>query len=113
MERTGEGSPPFTITLDLTMSREPRAYRHKHRQRLPRSTRTQRYFQTSLWPTVSQGFLIVTILKLATEERMAFGPARARFRSKRLRAVELYRSRFGEVPALKTYGKRQLSRLGQ
>jgi len=62
---------------------------------------------------MSKVFLGIVIRRLATDEQLAFGPARARFRAKRLRAVEIFRRRFGEVPALKTYGVRQFPRLGQ
>jgi hypothetical protein len=71
------------------------------------------YFQSSQWSIMSQLYLALAIRKLAIEEQLALGPARARFRAKRLRAVELFRRRFGEVPALKTYSMRQLPRLGQ
>jgi hypothetical protein len=57
---------------------------------------------------MTQLFLALAIRKLAREERFSIGPARARFRAKRLRAVEVFRRRFGEVPALKDYSKHHL-----
>jgi hypothetical protein len=56
--------------------------------------------------------LMLAILKLGTEEQLASGPARTRLRSKRLRAVQLFRHRFARVPDLKEFSMRQLPRLG-
>jgi hypothetical protein len=73
----------------------------------------RRYFQVSQWAQMPKVFLVVAISKLATEERLSLGPARARFRAKRLRAVEVFQRRFGESPAVKDYAVRQLPRLGK
>jgi hypothetical protein len=62
---------------------------------------------------MAKPFLAVAVSKLATEERLAYGPARARFRAMRLRAVEVFRSRFGRVPISDDYAARRLPRLGQ
>ena len=70
-------------------------------------------FQASQWSRMSQTFLRLVILKLGTEERLASGPARTRFRAKRLRAIELFRRRFGRIPELHEFSMRQLPRLGQ
>jgi hypothetical protein len=67
----------------------------------------------SRWRSLPDIFLGLAILKLATEERLAVGPARTRYRAKRLEAVELYRRRFSRVPKLMEYSMRQLPRLGQ
>jgi hypothetical protein len=56
---------------------------------------------------MSQVMLALAIRKLAREEIKHIGPARARLRAKRLRAVDVFRSRFGEVPALKRYSQRR------
>ena len=64
-----------------------------------------RYFAASEWPRMSQIMLALAIRKLAREELTQLGPARARLRAKRLRAVAVFRRRFGEVPALKRYGQ--------
>jgi hypothetical protein len=53
------------------------------------------------------------VSKLATEERLASGPARARYRAMRLRAVAVFRSRFGRVPISDEYAEQQLTRLGR
>lgn len=55
--------------------------------------------------------LILAILKLGTEERLAVGPARSRFRAKRLRAVTLFRHRFTRVPGLEAFLVKRLPRL--
>ena len=52
--------------------------------------------------------LALAIRRLAREERNYSGPAVARFRAKRLRAVEVFRRRFGEAPMLKHYAKRHV-----
>ena len=62
---------------------------------------------------MSEQSLTLAILILATEERLASGPARTRFRAKRLRAVEVFRRRFTRVPKLKEFSMGQLPRLGQ
>jgi hypothetical protein len=62
---------------------------------------------------MSEISLTLAILKLATEERLAVGPARARFRAKRLRAVQLFSRRFTRVPTLGEFSMRQLPRLGE
>ena len=86
----------------------PRFHDLKHPRPRPPVKQPRGYFHASQWPTMSQLFLALAIRKLATEERLAVGPARARFRAKRLRAVEVFRRRFGEAPALKGYAMRQL-----
>ena len=67
-----------------------------------------RYFSAREWPSMSQIMLALAIRKLAREELRQIGPARALLRAKRLRAVEVFRRRFGEVPALKRYGQRRV-----
>jgi hypothetical protein len=48
------------------------------------------------WKKFEKTFLLLAISKLATEERLTSGPARTMFRRKRMRAVEIFRSRFGK-----------------
>jgi hypothetical protein len=79
----------------------------KHPKPRSRVRQPLQYFYASQWPRFSKGSLIIAIRRLAREEWFASGPAKARFRGKRLRAVEVFRSRFGEAPALERYGKRQ------
>ena len=74
----------------------------------PRIRQPREYFHASLWPQMPKVFLALAIRKLATEEQLAIGPARARFRSKRLRAVEVFRGRFGDAPWLSEYSLSQL-----
>jgi hypothetical protein len=102
-----------TASLDLDMSWQPRFHHLKHPRRRPSVNQPRHYFKASQWSSMSELFLGLAIRKLATEEQLAVGPARARYRAKRLRAVEVFRRRFGEAPALKTYAMRQLPRLGQ
>jgi hypothetical protein len=61
---------------------------------------------------MAKHFLFVAISKLVTEEQLAVGPARARYRNKRMQAVEVFRRRFGDVP-ITEYGERTIRRLGQ
>ena len=74
---------------------------------VPRISRKPfRYAVANEWTSMSQIMLALAIRRLAREELQHIGPARARFRAKRLRAVEVFRSRFGEVPALRRYAQR-------
>jgi len=106
-------SAPHNSTLDLTMSWRPRFHHLRHPRRGPRVKQPRYLFHASHWSSMSEISLILAIVKLATEERLAVGPARARFRAKRLRAVQLFRGRFARVPALKEFSMRQLPRLGE
>lgn len=88
-----------TRTLDLTMLRRLKP--------IPKISRKPfRYAVATAWTTMSQIMLALAIRRLAREETRQMGPARARLRAKRLRAVEVFRSRFGEAPALKRYAQR-------
>ena len=97
----------------LTMSWRPTFHHLKHPKRGPGIKEPRDYFNATRWPTMPKVFLAVAVSKLATEERLASGPARARYRAKRLRAVEVFRSRFGRVPISDDYAARQLPRLGR
>lgn len=93
------GNAADDFTLDLPMPRPSKPVSRFSRKPF-------RYAMASGWPNMSQIMLGLAIRKLARDERKHIGPTRARFRAKRLRAVEVFRSRFGEVPALKRYGQR-------
>ena len=84
-----------------------RVHQLRHPKPRPRVKQPRQYFYASQWPRFPKLYLVLAIRKLAREERFANGPAKARFRAKRLRAVEVFRRRFGEVPALERYGRRQ------
>lgn len=72
-----------------------------------RIRRPRHYFFASRWPRFPKVFLSLAIRKLSREEYLARGPMRARFRSKRLRAVAIFRQRFGDPVWLSEYGGRQ------
>jgi len=95
------------------MSWRPRFHHLKHSKLRPRLKQLRHYFLVSQWAQMPKVYLIVAISKLATEERLSVGPARARFRAKRLRAIELFRRRFGESTAVEGNAARQLPRLGK
>ena len=98
-----------TRSLDLTektMSWRPRFHHLKHPKRRPRMKQPRDYFRVSRWPTFSKIFLNLAIRKLSVEEYLAKGPSRTRYRAKRLRAVALYRDKFGEPGWLKDYSRR-------
>ena len=80
--------------------------RYRCLSQVPRRSRLKRprqYFHASQWAKLPQAYLMVAISRLSTEEHLAVGPSRALLRSKRLRAVEVYKRRFGEVPRLRRY----------
>jgi hypothetical protein len=85
----------------------------EHPRRRQRVKEPRDYFRASRWPTMPKVFLAVAVSKLATEERLASGPARTRYRAKRLRAVEVFRSRFGRIPISDDYAAQQLPRLSR
>ena len=95
------------------MSWRLRFHHLEHPKPRARLKQPRRYFHASQWAEMPKVYLVVAISKLATEERLSVGPARARFRAKRLRAVELFRKRFGESPAVTDNAVRQLPRLGK
>jgi hypothetical protein len=95
------------------MSWRPPFHHLKHPKRRARIKEPRDYFKASQWPTMPKPFLAVAVSKLATEEQLASGPARARYRAMRLRAVEIFRRRFGRVPISDDYAARRLPRLGQ
>jgi hypothetical protein len=95
------------------MSWRPPFHHLKHPKRRPRINQPPDYFKASQWPTMPKAFLAVAVSKLATEEKLASGPARVRYRAMRLRAVEIFRSRFGRVPISEEYAARRLPRLGR
>ena len=53
----------------------------------------------------------MAISKLATEERLGVGPVRTMFRRKRVRAVEIYRGRFGKRKIVEGYAAPRLPKL--
>src|SRR5215470_10881248 len=80
----------------------------RHRVVRPRIKQPRQYFHTSHWPRMPKVFLAIAIRRLGVEEHLNMGPARARFRSKRLRAVEVFRRRFGAAAWLSDYSSRKL-----
>ena len=95
------------------MSWRPAFHHLKHPKRRAPIKEPRDYFKASQWPTMPEVFLAVAVSKLATEERLASGPARARFRTMRLRAVAIFRRRFGRTPISEDYAAQQLPRLGR
>jgi hypothetical protein len=95
------------------MSWRPPFHHLEHPKRRRRVNQPRDYFKASHWPTMPKVFLAIAVSKLATEERLASGPARARYRAMRLRAVAVFRSRFGRVPISDEYAEQQLPRLGR
>jgi hypothetical protein len=97
-----------TRSLDLTeMSWHIRDLRGlKHRPGKPVKRRHRAYFHASQWRKFHQIILGITIRKLGREEYFSSGPRRALFRGKRMRAVSVFRERFGEAPILRDYSKR-------
>jgi hypothetical protein len=67
----------------------------------PVMRRSPEYFFASRWLTFGQVYLGLAISKLARAEKMSIGPTRALFRNKRLRAVAIFRRRFGEAPIVR------------
>jgi hypothetical protein len=86
---------------------QARFHHLKHPKRAPQRYEPRNYFLVSAWPRLPKIFLNLAIKKLSTEEFLAKGVARARFRSKRLRAVEVFRRRFGEPAWLSAYSQRK------
>jgi len=79
-------------------------------QHPPRMNELRYLLKESRWPNMSEGALRFAIVKLATEERCTLGPARARWRRKRLAAVNLFKTRFMRVPTLTEFSMRPLER---
>jgi hypothetical protein len=92
---------------------QPRFHHLTHPRPAPRVKQSRHLFHASQWPIMSEISLVLAIVRLATEERLAVGPARVRFRRKRLRAVELFKTRFTTVPTLNEFSTHPLPRLGQ
>jgi len=86
---------------------QPQFHHLKHTKPGPRWSEPRNYFLASAWPRLPKIYLNLAIKKLSTEEFVAKGAARARFRSKRLRAVEVFRRRFGEPAWLIDYSHRK------
>jgi hypothetical protein len=104
---------PHNSTLGLIMSWRPRFHELKHPPRLrPRRKERRDYFKASRWPTMPEIPLIIAVTKLALEERLAVGPARVRYRAKRLRAIAVFRGRFTRVPKIDDFAEQPLPRLG-
>jgi hypothetical protein len=95
------------------MSWRPPFHHLKHPKRRPRIKEPREYFKPSQWPKMPKAFLAVAVSKLATEEQLASGPVRARYRAMRLRAVEVFRNRFGRIPISEDYAARRLPRLSR
>jgi hypothetical protein len=94
------------------MSWRPRFHELKHPRRLRvRRKEPRDYFKASQWPTMPEIYLTIAVTKLALEERLASGPARARYRAKRLRAIEVFRGRFRRVPKIGDFAEQRLPRL--
>ena len=69
--------------------------------RKPVNRPSARYFHASQWLTFGQVYLALAIEKLARAESRSTGPTRGLLRSKRLRAVEVFRKRFGDPPIVR------------
>jgi len=69
--------------------------------RKPVNRPSPRYFHASQWLTFRQVYLAIAIQKLARAESSSTGPTRALLRSKRRRAVAIFRRRFGEAPIVR------------
>jgi hypothetical protein len=93
------------------MSWRPRFHYLKHPKRRQRVKEPRDYFKASQWPTMAEVFLAIAVSKLVTEEQLAHGPARARYRAKRLQAVAIFRKRFGRAPLSEKYAAPRLPRL--
>ena len=63
--------------------------------------RSPDYFIASRWLAFGQIYLGLAISKLARAEKMVTGPTKALLRNKRLRAVAIFRRRFGEAPIVR------------
>ena len=95
------------------MSWRPKFHDLKHPKRRPPVKEPIDYFRASHWPKFPSLYLNLAIRNLSIEEFLAIGPARARYRAKRLRAVALYRQRFGEPSWLKQYSERTCPGFGR
>jgi hypothetical protein len=89
------------MTWHITESTGQARFPHKpFRRRLER-----RYFLVSQWPKLHPILLGLAIKKIARIENASSGPVRARFRAKRLRAVSLFKAKFGSPPIVEEYQK--------
>jgi hypothetical protein len=95
------------------MSWRSRFHDLRHPRKRPRAKKPRHLFNFSRWSTCPDTFLMLAILNLGTEERLAVGPARTRYRAKRLQAIELYRRRFARVPKIDAFSMHPLPRLFQ
>lgn len=77
---------------------DPPFRRFRRLRSRPRRTEPPDLFHASRWERLPDVLLSVAILKLGTKEQLASGPARVRYRARRLRAVAVYRHRFDRVP---------------
>ena len=94
------------------MSWRAKFHELKHPPRLRQRTKERRdYFMASQWPTMPEMALMLAVCKLALEERLASGAARVRYRSKRLRAIGVFRARFVRVPKTGDFAEQPLPRL--
>src|SRR5258706_5393379 len=82
-----------------------------HHKARPRWYEPRDYFRTVDWPKFEKTFLILAISKLATEERLTSGPVRTMYRRKRVRAVAVFRSRFGTNTLVERDSAARLPRL--
>ncbi len=95
------------------MDWRPRFHYLRHPRPSRRVKEPRCLYQASKWPTMPELFLRLAILKLGTEEQLASGAVRTRFRAKRLRAVDVFRRRFTRMPKLQEFSMRSLPRLGE
>lgn len=75
---------------------------------------TRQVFRARHWAKFARGMLIAAIQLLGLAEVRTIGPVRAQFRMPRLRAVSLFKRRFGVWPIIRPYlshydGKDRLS----
>src|SRR5207344_405161 len=74
--------PEADIPYNLSpMSWRPRFHHLKHPRPRPRVKQSHYLFHASHWSSMSETSLILAIVKLGTEERLAVGPTRVRFRA--------------------------------
>lgn len=89
--------------------RELREFERRHRGKRRTSAQpSPHYLRPGTWLTVEKHHLKSAILYFAAQESIAPDHARSKFRGKRLRAVEIYRRRFGDLPLVRDYAKREL-----
>ena len=93
------------------MSWRSRYHELEYPKRRPRPKQPRDYFRAGDWLKFEKMYLIIAISKLGTEERLTLGPVRTRYRRKRLRAIEIFRRRFGKHSLVERDSAPRLPRL--